>query len=76
MVVEGIVHDGAVVLEGGHGLPEGAVVTVLCRSAPGTSEGGEGKRLGLPLVHSKRPGSLRLTAETVAEFLEEADVSS
>ena len=76
MVVEGKVRNGTVLLEDGHGLPEGATVIVSCRLAAGTSEGDERKRVELPLVHSERPGSLRLTSGQVADFLEEGDVSS
>ncbi len=76
MVVQGRVHNGAIVLEDDHGLPEGATVTVSCHLAPGTPERIERKRVELPLVHSKRPGSLELTAEQAADFLEEGDVSS
>jgi len=76
MVIRGRVHNGTILLEGEHGLPEGAVVSVVCLREPETPEGGERKRVELPLVHSERPGSLRLTAEHVADLLEEADVSS
>ena len=71
----GRVHNGVVVLEGDPTLPEGTVVTVTCTSLPQTRPI-EAKRIEFPLVRSKHPGSLQLTAERVAEFLEAEDVSA
>ena len=75
MEILGRVHNGVVVLDGEPPLPEGTVVTVSCKVAPATSPV-ETKRIEFPLVRSKHPGSLPLTAERVAEFLEEEDVSA
>lgn len=74
MVIPGRVKNGVVVLEGGPSLPEGTVVSVSCDLlAPARQPGGT--RVKFPLVPSKRPGTLHLTAERIAEFLEEEDVS-
>ena len=75
MEIRGRVHNGVVVLEGELPLPEGAVVTVSypvpSRAGPPDSR----RRVRLPLVPSDRPGSRPLTAERVAELLEDEDVS-
>ena len=76
MEIRGRVQNGVVVPEDEIHLPEGATVTV---SLPGPLPGGPPvprKRVVLPLVPSDRPGSLRLTAERVAEILEGDDVSA
>lgn len=75
MEILGRVHNGVVVLEGAPTLPEGTVVTVSCEVAP-KKRMVESKRIEFPLVRSNHPGSLQLTAERVAEFLEEEDVSA
>ena len=75
MEILGRVHNGVVVLEGDPTLPEGTIVTVTCTSLPQTRPI-EAKRIEFPLVRSKYPGSLQLTAERVAEFLEAEDVSA
>ena len=75
MEILGRVHNGVVVLEGEPPLPEGTVVTVSCEVKP-AKLAVEVKRIEFPLVRSKHPGSLQLTAERVAEFLEEEDVSA
>lgn len=73
MKILGRVHNGVVVLDGELPLPEGTVVTVSCKVAPVTRPI-EKKRIEFPLVRSKHPGSVQLTAERVAEFLEAEDV--
>lgn len=75
MEIPGHVQDGVVVLEGAPGLPEGAKVTV-CYHAP-TEAGGQSRkrRIELPLVRTGEPGSVHLTAQRIAEILDEEDVS-
>jgi hypothetical protein len=74
MVISGRVHNGVVVLEGGLTLPEGMQVTVSCPAASNTEPNRQKRRVNLPLVSSSRPGTLDLTAERVAELLDEDDV--
>jgi len=73
MEVRGRVHNGVVVLEGELRLPEGTEVIVSSDAALETKPIGE-QRIEFPLVRSRRPGSLQLTGQRVAEFLEEDDV--
>src|SRR5208337_2724674 len=73
MEIRGRVHNGVVVLEGEFPLPEGTEVIVSSGAAPETKPVEE-QRIEFPLVRSKHPGSLRLTGQRVAEFLEEDDV--
>lgn len=75
MVIPGRVKNGIVVLEGRPSLPDGTPVLVSCDVALSMKQPAE-KRVEFPLIHSKRPGSLHLTAQRVAELLEEDDVSS
>ena len=83
-MVRGRVENGVVVLPGDVVLPEGAEVFVSYPAAPrlrsqdsesGTSDA-PSQRVRLPLVPSKRPGTCRLTAERVAELLDEDGLSS
>lgn len=76
MHIPGRVKNGVVVLEGGWALPEGTEVTVSCALAPPAKTARRKRRVQLPLVSSKRPGSVRLTAERIAEILEEDDLSA
>lgn len=76
MVISGRVHNGVVVLEGGLTLPEGMQVTVSCPVVPSAELNRHKRRVNLPLVSSGRPGTLDLTAERVAELLDEDDVSA
>ena len=76
MVVRGRIHNGVVVLDGGLALPEGTEVTVSFSIASEKAAPDSRRRLRLPLVPSARPGSRLLTAERVAEILEEDDVSA
>jgi len=73
MEIRGRVHNGVVVLEGELRLPEGTEVIVSSGAAPETKPVGE-QRIEFPLVRSRRPGSLHLTGQRIAEFLEEDDV--
>jgi hypothetical protein len=76
MEVQGRIHNGVVVLEGELPLPEGTMVTVSYRGAPPTQPPESRRPVRLPLVRSDRPGSRELTAERVAELLEDEDVPS
>jgi hypothetical protein len=75
MEIPGRIQNGVVVLEGGRTLPEGMPVTVSCPLSTAVVSGQPKRRVAFPLVPSKHPGSLRLTADRVAELLEEDDVS-
>jgi len=76
MEIQGRLHNGVVVLEGDLPLPEGTMVTVSYPAAPPAESPETHRRVQLPLVRSDRPGSRRLTAERVAELLEDDDVSA
>jgi hypothetical protein len=76
MEVRGRIHHGVVVLEGELPLPEGTTVTVSYAVAPSTQPSEARRRVKLPLVPSDRPGSRRLTADRVADILEDGDVSA
>jgi hypothetical protein len=75
MGIPGRIRNGVVVLEGGETLPEGTAVSVVPRAAPLIRVAKRQRRVLLPLVPSKRPGSVRLSAERIAELLEEDDLS-
>jgi hypothetical protein len=74
MKIAGHVANGVVVLDGGATLPEGTPVTVsrVLAGKPPRKK----RRVVLPLVKSKRPGSLPLTNERIAQLLEEEDVAN
>jgi len=74
MNLQGRVHNGVVVLDGGLLLPEGTAVTVFI--APAVKAARPKERIELPLVRSAKPGSINLTGDRIAEILEEEDVSS
>ena len=76
MEIRGVVQNGVVVLEGELQLPEGAVVSVSYPISPPAVSPDSRQRVQLPLVPSDRPGSLDLTADRIAEFLDDDDVSS
>jgi hypothetical protein len=76
MEIRGRVHNGVVVLEGELPLPEGTLVTVSYPVSPSTELPNSRRRVSLPLVRSDHPGSCRLTAERLAELLEDDDVSA
>jgi hypothetical protein len=75
MVIPGRVHNGVVVVNGGLLLPEGTEVSVSYPVSPGGHPSRSRERVQLPLIRSARPGSRQITAERVAELLEE-DVSA
>jgi hypothetical protein len=74
MVLQGRVQNGVIVIVGSVKLPEGLAVTV---HAPQESSGSapQKRRVTFPLVRSKQPGSVQLTAERVAEFLEAEELN-
>ncbi len=76
MDIDGLVQNGVVILPGGQSLPEGTRVTLSVPLPPSKTVGKSKRRISLPLVPSAHPGTLQMTAERVAEFLEEADVPS
>ncbi len=76
MVIHGRVQNGVVVLEAGLTLPEGMQVTITCPTAPSSEPAPQKRRVNLPLVSSNCPGTLRLTAERIAELLDDEDVSA
>jgi hypothetical protein len=76
MEIRGRVENGVVVLEGESTLPEGMEVSVVPRVSPVIRLAKHQRRVVLPLVPSEKPGSIDLTADRIAEILEEQDVSS
>jgi hypothetical protein len=76
MELRGRVQNGVVVLEDEASLPEGTMVTVLCPPVPVGSPRTLVHRVALPLVPSDHPGSRTLTADRVAELLQDDDVSA
>jgi hypothetical protein len=75
MVIPGRVHNGVVILEGGHALPEGAAVSVRYPAPNGSRPAVEKRRIQVPLVQTNQPGSVHLTSERIAEILDEEDAS-
>lgn len=80
MVISGHIRNGVVVLEGGVTLPEGTQVTVLLPvaspiklSAPTERPR---RRIVFPIIPSEHPGSLDITAERIAEVLDQQDASA
>ncbi|HEY2883371.1 MAG TPA: hypothetical protein VGJ15_13075 [Pirellulales bacterium] len=71
MEIKGHVHDGVVILDGNVLLPNGLPVTVIYADAPKPPK--LKHRVTLPLVPSDKPGTLNLTAERIAEVLNEDD---
>ncbi len=76
MKIPGKVVNGVVVLQGGQRLPEGALVTVSYEKPLIRASTRKPKRVRFPLVRSKRPGSLNLTNDRIAELLQEEDIAS
>lgn len=71
----GHVRDGVIVLDRGVALPEGTPVMVSCEIRV-QRKPGKRKRVKLPLIESKHPGSLRLTNKRIAQIFEEEDLAS
>jgi hypothetical protein len=76
MTIHGRVQNGVVVLEDGPILPEGMAVSVVARVSPVIRVAKRQRRVVLPLVSSANPGSVDLTAERIAEIMDEQDASS
>jgi hypothetical protein len=74
--IPGRVRNGVVVLKSGTRLPEGTAVTVVPRKSPIIRVATRQRRVVFPLIPSKKPGSIRLTGERIAQILLEQDVSS
>ena len=70
MEIQGRVHNGVVVMEGDVPWPEGAVVTVLILVVAEPISHDHNRRVELPMVRSKQPGSRLLTAGRLGEILE------
>jgi hypothetical protein len=76
MEIQGVFHDGVVVLQDSVTLPEGAAVTVTYRPAPLIRVAEHPKPVILPLFDSDEPGTIDLTNESIAEILDREDASS
>jgi hypothetical protein len=76
MNLRGRVRNGVVVLDNPSELPEGAVVDIYYPVAPVVEAAHPGRRIHLPLVTSRQPGTKLLTSERVAELLEDDDDSA
>lgn len=76
MEIQGVFHDGVVVLQGSVSLPEGATVTVTYRPAPRIRVAVHPKPVVLPLFESDQPGTIDLTNERIAEIVDQEDASS
>jgi hypothetical protein len=78
MEIRGRVRNGVVVLEDGHSLPEGTIVTVSYTSPEPTTTltPKSAHRVQFPLVPSESPGSIDLTAERISELLEDDDLAA
>jgi hypothetical protein len=75
MVLHGRIEHGTVVLTDNVSLPDGTEVTVVVEPRSETTEASHGQRVNLPLVSSKQPGSRTLTANRIAEILDDDDLS-
>ena len=75
MEIPGRVQNGVVVLEGTPALPEGAHVTVFYHGPMGADPEAHKRRIEVPLVRTGQPGTVKLTAQRIAEILDEEDVS-
>jgi hypothetical protein len=73
MQTQGVVHNGAIVVEGGVPFPEGTRVLVSAIIPQQMATGRT--RITLPLVHGDQPGSIVLTNERIAELLDEEDLA-
>jgi hypothetical protein len=74
MVISGHVKNGVIVLQGDSRLPEGAVVTVTYPADVHTPAQEKKRRIQVPLVRTGEPGSIELTAERIAEIMDDDDV--
>ncbi len=69
----GVVHNGVIVVDGGIPLPDGTRIRVSIEPDLGESHPAS-RYVEFPLVHSKAPGSLHLTNEMIAEYLEHDEI--
>jgi hypothetical protein len=76
MEVQGRVQNGVVVLEDEITLQECTVVIVSYPVPTLDEPPALRRRSSFPLIRTGRPGSLRLTAERIAEILDDDDVSA
>lgn len=74
MRIPGRVANGVVVLEGNQSLPEGAEVIVTFQDVE-SPEAPCAERIRFPIVRSEHPGTIKLTGEMIAEYLEDEDLS-
>ena len=75
MEILGRVHHGAVILDDGICLPEGAAVRVLYPAPAEPEPVVRGRRIRVPLVRTGQPGTLHLTGQRIAEILDDEDAS-
>ncbi|HET6884359.1 MAG TPA: hypothetical protein VFI31_29675 [Pirellulales bacterium] len=75
MEIPGRVQNGVVVLEGAATLPEGTKVTVCYHARADAGPQPPKRRIEVPLVKTDEPGTVHLTAQRIAEILDEQDVS-
>jgi hypothetical protein len=75
METQGRVQNGVVVFDGPPKLPEGAIVTVIFPSTNAAAPPPK-RQATFPLVPSDKPGSLQLSGDQVAEFLNDEDLSA
>ena len=75
MDIQGVVQNGVVVLPPDVTLADGTVVVLHCSQDQVPVEPRPRKRAQFPLVHSKNPGTLHLTNDMIAEFLNDTEIS-
>ncbi len=75
MEFQAVVQNGVVVLPPGISLAEGTVVVVQYEQEQVAVEPRARKRAQFSLVQSKRPGSIHLTNDWIAEFLNDSEIS-
>ncbi len=75
MEFHAVVQNGVVILPPGVSLAEGTVVVVQYEQEQVAVETRTRKRAQFPLVQSKRPGSIHLTNDMIAEFLNDTEIS-
>jgi hypothetical protein len=76
MGINGRVEGGVVVLEGASTLPDGTAVSVIPRASPVIRVSKQPRQVVLPLVPSRKPGSVDLTGDRIAAILQDQDVPS
>ncbi len=74
MEFQGVVQNGVVVLPPNVNLAEGTVVVVQYAQEQLPDESRPRKRVQFPLVRSKHPGSIHLTNDLIAEFLNDTEI--